>query len=543
MHAHFRLIPTLALIGVPWLASAQAGAGACSATAAGASRRGAAPWTSWGADASNSRYQARPGLRTADIPRLRLAWAYRLGDVSNARSQPAVHDGRIFVGSESGTLVALDAATGCRHWEFKADAPVRSGIAVEPATAAHPTLLIVGDVAGQAYAVDAATGTLRWKVRVDPHFAAIVTGTPQLHAGMAYVPVSSYESALPLQPTYECCTFRGSVVALDVLTGAKQWQAYTIDEPAVLTGTRSASGARQRGPSGAAVWSSPTVDVALDRVYFGTGNNYSDPASPRSDAVIAVDRLTGRVVWSRQFAAGDGYNVSCDMPGKYNCPLSDGPDADIGQPPMLVSLGGGRRALLVGQKSGVARAIDPDHEGAVLWERKLGAGGRLGGLHWGSATDGATMFVAFGGQQMSAVPDTSLKEGYHLEADPRVGGGLFALDVKTGAVRWSAPPVSCGDRPRCSPAQSAPVTAIPGVVFSAALDGHLRAYDAHTGSVLWDFDTVRDFDAVNGGRARGGAIDVAGPIISGGMVYTLSGYAQYGALAGNVLLAFSRDGK
>jgi polyvinyl alcohol dehydrogenase (cytochrome) len=477
------------------------------------------------------------GLNAAEVPRLRLAWAFSLGAVANARSQPAVVGDRLFVGSEAGTVHALDAATGCTHWAFKAGQPVRSAIVASIDEQGRPDAVFFGDVTASVYAVNAATGQRLWKTDVEEHFAAIVTGAPQLHRGVLYVPVSSYESVLPLQPAYECCTFRGSIVALDAATGKVLWKTHTIDEVAQPT-TRSKTGAQMKGPSGVAVWSTPTIDERLGRLYVGTGNNYSDPPSARSDAILALDLASGKIVWAKQFVARDAYNSSCDIPGKPNCPASDGPDHDFGQPPILVTLPNGKRTLVVGQKSGDVRALDPDANGAVSWETNIGPGGKLGGIHWGSASDGRNFYVALGGQTLRGVPDSTVKEGFRLEPDPARGGGLFALDLATGKRVWSAPPIACTPRPLCSPAQSAPVTAIPGVVFSGSLDGHVRAYSATTGAVSWDFDTMREYDVVNGGKARGGALDVAGPVVAGKMLYVTSGYGLYRGAPGNVLLAF-----
>jgi polyvinyl alcohol dehydrogenase (cytochrome) len=259
--------------------------------------------------------------------------------------------------------------------------------------------------------------------------------------------------------------------------------------------------------------------------------------------VIALDRRTGAVVWSKQFAAADAYNSSCDIPGKVNCPASDGQDADFGQPPILVSLPNGKRALVIGQKSGEAHALDPDRDGAVVWSVKVASGGKLGGLHWGSASDGRNVYAAIGGQVLRAVKDTTVPGGYRIEPDPALGGGLVALNLETGKEVWRAPAPACGSRPRCSPAQSAAVTVTPGVVWSGSVDGHLRAYSTSTGKMIWDVDTVRDYETVNGQPARGGSLDVAGPVVVNGTVYVVSGYALWGGMPGNVLLAFSLSAK
>ncbi|MCU0635252.1 MAG: PQQ-binding-like beta-propeller repeat protein [Gemmatimonadaceae bacterium] len=301
-----------------------------SCTTPTASRAPSAAWTRWGADERNTRF-VRAGdspIARGTVPRLRLAWALSLGEVANARSQPVVLGGTLYVGSESGHLLAVDAETGCVRWRFANGAPVRSGIVV--AVSGADTLVWYGDLTGTVHAVDARTGTRKWKRRVDAHPAAIITGTPQLHDGTLFVPVSSYEVVLPLQPAYACCSFRGSVVALDAATGAVRWQTFTIADSARPT-TTTATGVTARGPSGAAVWSTPTIDAARGRLYVGTGNNYSEPTTATSDAILALELTTGRVLWSRQYTADDAYHLGCDFPGKPKC-SRDGPDADFGQP-------------------------------------------------------------------------------------------------------------------------------------------------------------------------------------------------------------------
>lgn len=490
-------------------------------------------WNGWGADPANTRFQpaAEAGIAAADVPKLKLKWAYRLGDQSEARAQPAIAGGRLFVGSDTG-VDSLDASTGCVYWSFHSDAPVRTAISVTKSA------IYFGDQRAHAYAVDATNGKLLWKDHVEEHFAAVITGAPLLHGGTLYVPVSSYEEALAPGPTYECCTFRGSLVALEASSGKQLWKTYTIAD-AAHPAAKNKAGLQLNGPSGAPIWSSPTFDEKRNAIYVSTGDNYSDPATKTSDAVLAFDAKTGKLLWSHQFTADDAYNTSCDTPGKLNCPADDGPDFDFGQSPVLVSVAGGKRVLALGEKSGMVYAIDPDHEGELVWKARAGQGGKLGGVQWGSAADRDHLYVAVSDMGLGAQLDPKSPAGYSLVADPKKGGGLHAYELATGKEVWVAKPPDCGDRKHCSPAQSAAVTAIPGAVFSGSVDGHLRAYSSSTGEVLWDFDTAREFDAVNSGKARGGSIDGPGPVVVGGMLYVNSGYGQWGGMPGNVLLAFS----
>jgi polyvinyl alcohol dehydrogenase (cytochrome) len=507
-------------------------------------------WGVWGANSANTRFQevAAAGIGAADVPRLKLKWAFGLGTGTAVHSQPAIVGGHAFVANLTGQVYSLDARTGCIHWTFAADAPVRSALVFGELASGgtdgstQSSAIYFGDQRGNAYAVNATTGKLLWRVHVDDHFAALITGAPQFHRGVLYVPVTSYEELLPPSPTYECCTFRGSVVALDAATGQRIWKTYTIVETPHAT-EKSKNGTQLYGPSGAAVWSTPTFDENNDVLYAATGDNYSEPATKTSDAVLALDAKTGKILWSKQLTAGDIYNNGCASPAKTNCPDAHGEDFDFGQPPILVSLANGHRALVIGQKSGMVHALDPERQGEILWQKRIGPGGALGGIQWGSAADREKMYVALSGIQFAVVPDNAAPQGYSFGVDPKQGGGLFALRLSTGETAWSAKPADCGERKHCSPAQSAAVTAIPGVVFSGSEDGHLRAYATAGGEVIWDADTVRDYDTVNGQKARGGSLDVAGPVIAGGMLYVNSGYGQWGGMPGNVLLAFSVDGK
>jgi polyvinyl alcohol dehydrogenase (cytochrome) len=396
-------------------------------------------------------------------------------------------------------------------------------------------MAFIGDRAGNVYSVNAATGTLIWKTKVDDHPLARVTGSPVFHNGRLYVPVASGEENAGAVADYECCRFRGSVVALNGATGERIWKTYTIAEEARPT-KKNKIGTQLWGPSGAPIWTSPVVDVTRNALYVTTGDNYSDPATLTSDAFLAFDLDSGKILWSHQTTPADAWNTGCRLDDKANCPDSDGPDFDFASPPILVTLSNGRRALVAGQKSGVVHAIDPDKQGEVLWQNRVGKGGINGGVQWGSAADQTNVYVA-----LSDLGRFSVLNSLATEPDPKVGGGMFALRLENGEQVWHTPPPPCGARKRCSPAQSAAVSAIPGVVFSGSIDGHLRAFSTANGAIVWDFDTVGSKKTVNEVPARGGSLNGPGPAIAGGMLFVESGYAANG-IPGNVLLAFSVDG-
>jgi polyvinyl alcohol dehydrogenase (cytochrome) len=482
-------------------------------------------WDGWGVDGSNTRFQtpAAAGITSAQVPSLRLKWAFGFPGAWATYGQPTAFGGKIFEGSENGTVYALDALTGCIYWTFKAADTVKTAVSIDP----EGKRAFFGDTGADVYSVDVFTGKLLWKKHVDQHPAARITGSPLFVDHRLYVPVSSGEEGAAVDPTYPCCTFRGSLVAMDSRTGKTIWKSFTIPGPARRTGQKNSAGTDMWGPSGAAIWSPPTADLKRHAIYVATGNGYSDPPSPYSDAIIAFDLRNGKMLWSRQLNPTDTWNSSCFSPDKANCPQPPGDDFDFGSPPILKSLPGGRSLLIAAQKSGMVYAIDPDHGGALVWQRRIAHGGPLGGIQWGGAADDSLVFY----------PRSDWED-----SKPAAGGGLFALRIPTGEIAWSQAPPSpaCLKQDGCSAAQMAPVTAIPQVVFAGSLDGHLRAYDAQSGKVIWDFDTAQPFKTVNGAEARGGSLVATGPLVVGGMLYINSGYTN--AMAGNVLLAFSVPG-
>jgi polyvinyl alcohol dehydrogenase (cytochrome) len=494
-------------------------------------------WNRWGNGLENRRFQAAAagGITPANVGTLELKWAFGFPGAARARSQPAVSENAIFIGSQDGRVYALDDETGCIWWSFEADSEVRGAPTLGTDATGKVDQLYFGDFAANAYAVDAQSGKLVWKASVKDHAAGTITGSVTIHNGHVYVPMSSTEVVSAMDGSYGCCTFRGGIMALNAKDGSKVWRMYTTDS--ARENGKNRTGVPAFGPSGAPVWSPPTIDAKRRLLYIGTGENYSSPANDRSDAIIALELATGRVRWVRQVRSGDAWNASCGTLGNnINCPKEDGPDLDFGAPPILATLANGRDIVLAGQKSGLVFGIDPD-SGRILWRQRAGAGGFNGGIHWGMASDGRTLFVG--------IADTPGNKGAVGPRRP----GLHAFDAATGLPLWSLIETqTCPERAfACETALSAPVTLTEGIVFAGAHNGLLRAYATQNGKPLWSFDTRRAFPTVNGVKGTGGSIDSAGPVIAGGRLIVNSGYDKFGEIPGNVLLVFgpktARDGE
>ena len=484
-------------------------------------------WNGWGATITNTRFQpaSAAGMTVDDVPRLKLKWAFGFPGASSGGTQPVVVGGRVYVGDAEGDLFALDAQTGCIHWTIEVDAGIRSAITIGK-RGAGGLAAYFGDQSANVYAVEAESGKTLWKVKVDDYSRAAITGAPQLYAGRLYVPISSREESQAGDPTYPCCRFRGSVAALDAATGKRIWKTYTIPEEAIPT-QKNRAGTQLWGPSGAAVWNAPVIDVKRNLLYIGTGNNYSPPAIGASDSIVALDMKSGKIKWVRQETENDIWNGSCRRPDREPavCPEADAPDFDFGSSPALVELKSGRQMLIAGNKSGMIWALDPDQRGKLIWEQQAGKGSSGGGVLWGLAVDGENVYVP---------------NGFFDQASADASGGMAALQLSDGHAIWNTPNPPCGERKPCKPSHPAAITAIPGVVFSGTMDGQLLAYSAQTGKIIWEFNSVRDYSSVNGVKANGGSLSNAGPSVVGGMLFTNSGYSHHGGvIPGNVLLAFS----
>ena len=424
-------------------------------------------------------------------------------------------------------------------------------------------LLVFADSMASIYAVDPVSLKKVWQEAARIYETSVITGSISYHDNRLFIPVSSYEVAVSGSPSHVCCKSHGGVIALDATDGSKLWEWHGTED-ATVQGQNSA-GADMYGPSGVSVWSTPTIDAKRNRIYIGTAENLSHPATDTSDAVVALDMDSGELVWRFQALANDVWNAAC-LNGGANCPENAGGDFDFGASVIMADLPGGGELLLAGQKSGDVFALDPDPDsadGEVIWQQQVsnaGIGPNLaqsttnGGVHWGMAMSGDRLLVA------AADP-----ERVRPEYIPKPG--LHALDLASGRVLWFSPvtrgceiaeedkpliglqnmragkKVELADQYRCSfyYGLSAAVLATEELVFSAGLDGKIRAFDIASGDVLWQAETARPFDTDNGVTGHGGAIDVSGQVAADGWLYVQSGYSMFGQLPGNMLVAYRVD--
>jgi polyvinyl alcohol dehydrogenase (cytochrome) len=497
---------------------------------------GSAQWNGWGHGVENTRYQPEPAIRATDVSRLALRWAFGYPGASAVSGQPTIVDGRVFV-ADAGQVYALDAKSGCTYWRYDLDGQAFSAMAIVELGAqrqiakpkkskrgridAHlevlkpPSAAFIGDDRGALYALDAEHGTLLWKTQLETQATARILGAPAVYQNRVYVAVGSSESGAARSAT--CCTFRGSVAALDIATGRVEWKTYLVTEEArPLAG---APGAPQSGPAGVAVAGAPTLDIARGLAYVATGDSFNPALQPTADAVVALDLTDGKVRWSKQL-----------QPPASEGGVGESAPRGFSSSPILRTLTSGRQVLLAGQRSGMVYGLDPERSGELVWQFKASESNASGGVESGMAADHHSVYVAISG--MIAEPSNE-------------SGSLVAIDMKSGAKRWetAAPATACSwsGPPACAHGQAQAVTVIPGAAFSGSMDGHLRAYSTIDGKILWDYDTAKEFATVNRVQASGGSLDTGGATIVNGVVYVNSGSDR--GRPGNVLLAFSVDGK
>jgi polyvinyl alcohol dehydrogenase (cytochrome) len=517
--------------------------------------------TNWGLGTNNRRFMEgeRAGINRANVGSLELAWSLAFPKVTDMRSQPAIIGDTMYFGDKTGKVYAIDRKRGCIRNHTEVLSGIRSAITVATLSTGRQ-LLVFADSMASIYALDPDSLKTVWQEAARIYETSVITGSISYHGDRLFVPVSSYEVAVSGSPSHVCCKSHGGVIALDATNGNKLWEWHGTAE-ATLQGRNSAGG-EIYGPSGVSVWSTPTIDARRNRIYIGTGENLSRPATENSDAIVALDMDSGELAWRFQATADDVWNAAC-LNGGPNCPENPGGDFDFGASVILAELPDGSELLLAGQKSGDVYALDPDPAGPageVVWHRQVsnaGIGPNLaqsttnGGVHWGMALSGERLLVA------AADPE-------RVRPDYIPKPGLHALNVSNGDIQWfqgvtrgceiaeedkpmiglqnmrAGKKVELEDQYRCSfyYGLSAAVMATPELVFSAGLDGRIRAFDIADGELLWQAETAESFEADNGITGHGGAIDVSGQVMADGWLYVQSGYSMFGQLPGNMLLAY-----
>jgi polyvinyl alcohol dehydrogenase (cytochrome) len=491
---------------------------------------GPADWRIAGHDLDNSRSQpSERQINTTNVHQLVPKWVFTTG--SDVSATPTVAGNTVYFPDSAGNLFAVRANDGRLLWSRKiSDYNNIAGSFSRVSPAILEDLLIIGDhtgagaagVGAHIIAIDRESGALRWITEVDSHPAAIITGSPVIHEGAVYVGVSSGEEGLAANPAYPCCTFRGSMVALDVATGKILWKTFTVPD----------NKGQPNLYSGNAIWSPPAIDPRRGSLYIGVGNNYTvpdavlqcqqaaiDSGNQSADCtapddyfntVLALDLKTGVIKWAHKLSGFDAWTVAClRLPPGVNCPTPHGPDFDFpGSGPNLLHVrddGGDRDLVGIGQKSGIYWALNPDN-GAIVWSSIVGPGGTTGGIQWGTATDGTRIYVAI---------TNSLHLTYTLaNGGPTINWGSWAaLDPRTGRILWQVPDPTPGT------VDPGAVSVANGVLYAGSYSGAMYALDARTGGVLFTFDS-------------GGSV-IDAPSVVKGTVYWGSGYRNIAPGIGN----------
>lgn len=484
----------------------------------------------FGFNHANTRNQ--PSLiDSGNIDQLTVNFLHTEAGVREKRGAPAVTAQTIFMTSGR-QLLAINRQSGCQYWSFttgQQGSNFRSAsILFVPAGKSVPAMVYAADFNGYVYAVNAQSGEVVWQKFVGTiPYLHFVTGGMQHHEGKLFVPVSSKEVLATVIIPGPCCTSHGMLVALDAATGKVLWNYHTTGEAieSVLPGERI-------GPNGATVWATPTVDSKRNAIYIGTGQNYTEPATNTSDAIISLDMDTGAVNWVFQARQADTWNGHCGNTESLRCSRPAGHDFDFGAAPILLDDG---NTLIAGDKGGVVYSIQAE-SGALNWSNKVSLGSTLGGIHWGMAVDRMRVYVA--------ATDFSIDKasGGVAELIPGAKPGIYALDLKTGALDWEIHPVHTFNGVTTPSLYSASLSVSNDLLFAGSLDGIVRAFDTDDGSERWSLDTAVEFTDINGVPGNGGTIDSVGVVVAGDGLLINSGYStfqgvdgRYQAGAGNAL--------
>lgn len=488
----------------------------------------------FGVDANQTRSlsAAQAGLSKSDLANLEVAWAIGFPGQGSGTGASVLGDTVFVTGGQK--VAALDAKTGCAKWSYAASS--RNTPAIGEIGGRKVLAFSVGR---DIHVLDAGTGSLIWKASGQP-----VDGSGgQVRGGVIFardkiiVPLSASGVASGANPRTECCTGHGSVVVLNAADGTHAWEWHTMPE-ATYNGQVNSLGVKQKGPSGAPIWSVPVYDAKRNTVIVTTGENTSHPGTNTSDAVIALNLDTGKVAWQFQAMAADVWNMACTGTSNGpNCPIyfgGDGRDYDFGAGAILATTTSGKDIVLAGQKSGHVWALEAE-TGKVLWSQRIGEGTVLGGIHWGIAQTGNLVIAPINDPHMNT------EQGWKPKA------GVFAFDIATGKPAWSyaAQPNCVGERAKAVAScdtkygfSPAPVV-IDGAVVGGTLGGEVIILDAANGAVINRIDTVRPIPTLNKEVAgKGGSIDAHGISAGAGMLFINSGYGSFGQTPGNVLIAY-----
>ena len=481
-------------------------------------------WSGWGNSLNNTRNQSFSRISKRNVNQLKLNWVFGFKDSVRVRSQPLVTEDALFVGSQSGDLYALSLRDGCIFWSYKAKNEIRGAIILSE----NKKSIFFSDFAANIYRLNIKTGDQEWIKNIAEHHATTITGSMTTAEKLLFVPLSSTEIINAIDPEYSCCSFRGGVAALDTQTGNMMWRMHTV--PEAKKTIRNSVGTQMLGPSGAPVWSTPTIDLKRKLLYVGVGQNYSHPATDMSDAVVALRISDGEVVWHKQMLKGDVWNASC-VTNKINCPGNVGPDMDIGASILLTSSRDNQELLMVGQKSGMVYALNPDKAGEIVWQRRVGRGGKKGGVHWGMTADSDNLYVP-----VADIPED-------LDTSNEAMPGLHALALSDGQYKWykSSKPVCEEKEFKCYSSYSAAVSSTIDMVIAGSMNGNIEIFSSNDGSEIWSYETAKPFETINNVSANGGSIDSDGPVVAGEHLITTSGYDIYGQITGNVLLVFTLE--
>jgi polyvinyl alcohol dehydrogenase (cytochrome) len=505
----------------------------------------------FGGNPLNTRNQSS-ALHSGNVDQLDLALVHGDTEASERRGTPVVTSQAIFATLKF-HVVAIDRSSGCEYWRYSPFAPdadpIKYGfrsIYLLNEGNGNPAILYAGDRNGNVHAIDAKSGKLIWKKLLgtdrDNH---MITGTPIAGNGKLFVPISTIEVARTVFVDDICCRSHGLVQAIHPYTGDPIWTFHVTEDAKPQPGNPS-----RLGPNGGSVWGSPALDVGSKTLFVGTGQNLTQPATSTSDALIALDTETGKVKWTFQTTANDAWNISCQFPALWGkeakCDRPEGGDFDVGAAPLLATLPGNKPVVVAGAKSGVVYVLDR-MTGALIWSKRLGAGGNLGGIHWGMASDGSKLYVGISDlnvqkQTVFDRPGKPAKQAVSKNGRP----GVYALALRDGNIEWEVHPTREFEGKLVPAIFSAALTVTNDVLFAGALNGMLYAFNTKDGTMLWFHDVSVSPAKVEPAwqYVHGGTIDGAGPIAAGSDLLINSGYSTFGganqfhAGPGNALVVY-----